>query len=437
MEELRSEIRAAFEKEQAAHPPAAALRRNVVEAAAVQPGRKPNLQWLAIAAAAILGILAVAGLMSTRLAHRASVPAATPQAGPVKDYGPPPAGVPLLYLIDPRKNTWLQAYDWQGQPRGTIKFAQPLNVQYGSVYAAPDGSAFVYQPQQGGGIEYLDRLGRPLAPGLLPPAALDIGGMWADDSRHLCVVRFKSPSGEWRLFTKLPGEADHLVGIIPTDPNLVQTALSPVSCSFRNDQAILVRTSLASPPTPSSPLPPWRSATIALGLTSELWVVRISDGKILSDYTYSEAGSVEAVFASSDGVLIAENSSRSTAQPGAGAPSTVIRRVSDRSVVASLDPSVKVLAFSGDDSLVFVANGSGSMTPGPPMFLSVIDVRSGQVTWHGQAILMTLMAQPDGRDFAISSNVSFPTQTSGPLGTFLIIHGDGSVTRIPGSYTPA
>jgi hypothetical protein len=146
---------------------------------------------------------------------------------------------------------------------------------------------------------------------------------------------------------------------------------------------------------------------------------------------------VPEIVASGDSLFIAENSSRSTGQAGAGAPSTIIRRVSDRSVVASLDPSVRVLAFSGDDALVLVASGPVAVAPGQPTLLSVIDVRSGRATWNEPAILMTFMAQPNGRDFAIFLDSSFPSQTTGPLGTFLIIHGDGSVTRIPGSYTPA
>jgi hypothetical protein len=96
MDEMRSEIRAAFEKEQTGHAPAAALRHNIVEAVSAQPRRAPNLQWVAIAAALILGILVVVGLMSTRFAHRASVPvpaatapAASPSASPSEQAASP------------------------------------------------------------------------------------------------------------------------------------------------------------------------------------------------------------------------------------------------------------------------------------------------------------------------------------------------------------
>lgn len=82
MDELRSEIRAAFEKEQAAHPPAVSLRRNVISAIAAQTRREPSLPWVAVAAAIVLGILMVAGLLSTRFAHRPA-PAAPPIASPI------------------------------------------------------------------------------------------------------------------------------------------------------------------------------------------------------------------------------------------------------------------------------------------------------------------------------------------------------------------
>ena len=51
MEHLRSEIRAAFEQEQAAHPPISALRQNVVASVTAHSRRDTNYQWLAVAAA--------------------------------------------------------------------------------------------------------------------------------------------------------------------------------------------------------------------------------------------------------------------------------------------------------------------------------------------------------------------------------------------------
>jgi hypothetical protein len=138
---------------------------------------------------------------------------------------------------------------------------------------------------------------------------------------------------------------------------------------------------------------------------------------------------VPAIVASDESLFIAEM----TVIPGATAPSTIIRRVSDRSVVASL-ASVAVLAFSGDDSLVFVSN---SLPSAPDQEVSVIDVRSGNALWHGQLTGLAGFVEPGGRAFAVGLTGPIAIGSTGPLFTFLIIHGDGSVTRIPGSYTPA
>ena len=102
--------------------------------------------------------------MSSRQAHHAPVPGtnpkASPLASPLADYGPPPAGVPLLYVHDPNNVSWLIGYDWSGNPRGTVKLdpSAPFAVQM-----APDGSAFeAGGTYKGGTFQFFDRLGRPI-----------------------------------------------------------------------------------------------------------------------------------------------------------------------------------------------------------------------------------------------------------------------------------
>jgi hypothetical protein len=92
MDDLRSEIRTAFEKEQAAHPPLGGLRSSLTAAAISQARPAPNLQWIAIVAAAALGILVVVGLMSTHVRPRANVPApavTTPSPSPTASEASP------------------------------------------------------------------------------------------------------------------------------------------------------------------------------------------------------------------------------------------------------------------------------------------------------------------------------------------------------------
>src|SRR3989442_971433 len=104
-----------------------------------------------------------------------------------------------------------------------------------------------------------------------------------------------------------------------------------------------------------------------MGRPSAYWVFRISDGKTLAHLTFATNQKVNFV-ASPDGTLIAENSAKSTSQIAPAAPSTIIRRVSDMSVIATLDPSVAVLAFNRDSSLALVAT-----TPWAPGIATHLD----------------------------------------------------------------
>jgi Tol biopolymer transport system component len=74
MVDLRTEIREAFDKEQSFFPPPPALRREVVDAVVADRRltsfggeRQPKYQWLAVAAAILITVAIVGGLMSVRL----------------------------------------------------------------------------------------------------------------------------------------------------------------------------------------------------------------------------------------------------------------------------------------------------------------------------------------------------------------------------------
>ncbi len=421
MDEMRSEIRAAFEKEQAGLAPSAALRRNLVEAVAAQPRPGRNFQWVAVAAAVLLAILVVAGLMSTRLlARHANVnsPHASParQSTPVaQDYGPPPAGVNLLYVHDPNHSTWLIGYDWTGQPLGTVKLAQPLAADQ-VIGMAPDGQAFaVGLNAKGGNWTYYDRLGAPIS--TPPPTLGAFLPMWADDNRHICSMSFDQQTFAWALGTQLPGEGPKQVAIIATDSGIGQTSLALVSCSFHNDQAIVVRTTNSSP--------------------AELWVVRISDGKVVSHSTYSTPGSIGFLVGSRDALFIAENSSQSFGQVGGTASSTIIRRISDKSVVASLDPSMGVVAFNGDDSLVLVT--TSPWVSGQPTHLAVVNLTTRQPIWSydGPEAIGLVVAQPGGSAFAISVTDPTPHAPQTVPDDLVIVRSDGSTTSFPQRYRTA
>lgn len=406
--DLRSEIRAAFEREQAANAPAPDLRPSIVRAVSAQPRRERNLQWLAIAAAMVLAALVIGGLMSTRLLH-GSIPAhprPLPQTTPVSDYGPPPAGVALIYVAVPNHPGWYTGFDWTGIPRGTIKVAQPLDPSQ-ALIQSPDGSEFEISQsgKPGVGGELLDRLGNPVS---------GTGSqIWADDNKHMCGVAFDQHAITWTLVTGGPGQATRNVALIAKDPNLGQIGISLAACSFKNDRAIAVRTTNFNP--------------------TEMWVIRLSTGQVLSHNTIS-GGQLAGLVASSDGTLTAENSGRSAGKLGPVAPSTVVRRQSDGSVVRSLDPTLGVLSFSSDDTLALVT--TSPQLNGNPTHLAVVDLSTGTIVWRydGDEWLAGFLSGPARTGFAIMFQSPTDTGGSHPKVSVVLVSGQGALTTIPSTY---
>ena len=372
--------------------------------------QSPTLRRLGAVVAAILGVLVVVGLMSTRFAQRPAVPASTPGASLNADYCPPPAGVPLLYVKDPSHPSWLIGFDWSGQPLGTVK----LDPAIGSAGMAPDGQSFaVGFGAKGGTGEILDRLGQPVqgVGGAIPGSALPI---WADDSQHTGGIAFDPQTLTSNLVTLAPGQAVKSVAVLGHDQSL-PPSFRIASYSFRSDEAIVVRSVNIWP--------------------SELLAVQLSSGKVTSLSTYATPELLANVVASKDSTLIAENSSQSVVpQQGQTAPSTIIRRVSDQSVVIKLAPTIGVLAFNSDDSLVLL-----NTTPwagGTPTAMSIIDLKSGQelCNYNGPGMFGNAIGQPAGRDFAIY--VRKPA-VEDPLTDVTIVHVDGTVSAFPRRYEPA
>ncbi|HEY8816462.1 MAG TPA: hypothetical protein VIP57_15335 [Candidatus Dormibacteraeota bacterium] len=410
MDDLRSEIRAAFEKEQAVHPVPGGLRSNLAAAVAIQSRPAPNLQWIAVAMAALLGTLVVAGLMSARVGSRLM---------PTPAGRPPSVGVPLLYLHDPNHPTWLIGYDWSGKPQGTVKLSLPDDATM-----TPDGSAF-YQPGgKGGPIQVFDRTGRPIAN---PDATLPESEIWADDNQHLCRLDYSAQQSQWRFNTRLPGESGITVPVA-LDPKIIRSGILGLliaACSIQNDQAILFQ--------------------VPDGRPADVWVVRASTGEILARHTFG-IYMVASIVASRDGAYVAVTPP-AVSYLAPGALALRIMRVSDWSVAATLPSSRPVLGFSGDGSRVLV--GSVSMN-GPLQYdYAILDWRTNRTSWRydGTMALHSYTAQPGGRAFAmafgdspiprppcIQSSTCPPFE---PVRAIVIANPDGTTTAIPGGYFPA
>jgi hypothetical protein len=240
--------------------------------------------------------------------------------------------------------------------------------------------------------------------------------MWADDSVHMCTLGYSGgPSGQWEIGLRLPGAAPTSLSVVGLDsPNLRSgiIAVTLAACSARNDGAVIEYNYFERP--------------------TEFWVIRISDGTILSHHTYP-ANDLANVTVSSDASVIAENSGKSTGQAAPAASSTVIRRETDMSVVSTLDPTVGVLGFNSDDSLALVALSpwaSGVVTN-----LAVIDVQNGKTVWRSKQNeeFAGFLAQPNGMDLAVM--LQNPSDSSlHPSIDLVIVRSTGAETDIPGRY---
>jgi len=330
--------------------------------------------------------------------------------GPVAvDHGTPPAGVNLLYVHDPNMPTWLTGYDWSGKVRGTVRFNRG---QVGTM--APDGQSFVMNAGgKGGSGTFFDNVGQPFP---WQGGALEYASnVWADDSRHMCTVSLDQQTFEWALNTQLPAEAIKRVATIARDPGAGQSGISLLACTFRNDLAIAVRTTIAWP--------------------AELWVIRLSDGTVLAHHAYPFQ-ELATLIASADGQYLGENVISTTSESKLGGAVTArIRRVSDWTVVAMLPANDGALGFSGDGSFVLVST-EPKLNPQPRLF-QIVDWKAGSVIWRNPTKTLTsFTVEPGGTSFALalqrpqSPSVAYPD----PARDVTIVRGDGTSTTLASRF---
>jgi hypothetical protein len=407
MDDLRNEIRAAFEREQAAHPPDANLRQTTVRAVTTRPTRRRDLQWLAAVATLMIAVLVVVSLIASRLSTSGPVDSHTAPAG---DYGPPPAGVDLIWVGDPAHPGWYIGLDSTGKPRGTIKLAQPLDDFHHLVQAA-DGSGFILEGiKASDGIEMLDRLGHPDV-GFPIPVGMD-WIVWADDSRHLCSLA--TQDGHVLLSWSVPRFTSDVAIVAPAPRPSGGVGANLRSCSFLSAPlAVFEEDKEGQIPTPTA------------------YAVRsLADGHVLAQGRIG-AGVANTIIVSHDSEVIALNSLKSDGFPAPTAPSTVVKNLSTGETF-DLDPSLSVMAFSWDDE---VALATTSDYAGYPTALQAIELSTGKVTWRyggGQELVGAPLVQPDG-DFVLFLR-SPKDQALHPKIDVVIVHRDGTATQVAGEF---
>jgi hypothetical protein len=109
-----------------------------------------------------------------------------------------------------------------------------------------------------------------------------------------------------------------------------------------------------------------------------------------------------------------------------------VRELSSGSRI-DLDPSLGVLAFSGDDKVALVTTG---WFAGRPTNLQAIELATGKVLWSyaGGQELAGYLAEPDSGNFALMLKQT-GTQDLHPKVSILIERAGGTSTAVPGSFS--
>ena len=161
---------------------------------------------------------------------------------------------------------------------------------------------------------------------------------WADDGVHVCLL---ADTGSGALIgTRTPGQPDRMVQTQLTSDYAV------AACSLRTD-------------------------TFILSASNRLAILGLSNGAVIRGPI--ESGPVEGP---TIGAVVATADAAYFTLGGNGFDKGSVWKVSDLarvgSPVASFDASLQPIAFSGDDSLLVVSNGTS---------LQALEWRSGKVAW--------------------------------------------------------
>jgi hypothetical protein len=180
---------------------------------------------------AALAFLAACGSGHAASVRRDTQGTTTSAASPV-----PPAG--FLSAPPSGDRHTLVEWGWDAHQLRTLHLSETVDCCT-TVFLSPDGTRLLLTDDG----EILNLQGQPIAKGP------DIGGTWADDSRHLCSLRTHSvtsrpPEGPADLLLVDPGRATRVVAQVPGyGPH---TGASILRCSIKNDEAIVAENSFAS-----------------------------------------------------------------------------------------------------------------------------------------------------------------------------------------------
>jgi hypothetical protein len=373
---VRDDVRQHFEREAVRHPVPSGLRATAQVHARGRVIERRSAQWIAGAVAALLAVAIIASLVAVggyRRAH--NVPAVRPSlsASPLHPTakGPIPTGVPVVLYWRTVTADGLYAASWSG----AVYKVPTLPIYDGLAVQSPDGSRVAL-----GFLAYDTTTGaqQPLPFGPNPSVTVS----WADDSRHLCLVRVvggdASPSD---ISVGLPGSPETKLARLGVN---AQQSPGPtvLSCSYINRKVVV--------------------AQVGFGRdTHDLWVLNWDTGAVEYHRTYpvpTKYGTVAGVY------TVASPDAQYVAETDAVTGSTSIRRLADDTVVAHLDgKEVHGFSWHGDRVLATPRQANVDLVNSATTDPAVIDWRTGKTVWSSVGAVFggRLEAQPGGSGIAL------------------------------------
>jgi len=410
MNELRQEVRASFEKQQAAlGGDLAGVRQRLLRTALAAPDtRRTQLFRTAVGLAVVLMAAAAVGATIFIRERTQSAPAVThspsasaqptpsPTSAPTALAEPlqVPASTPVILYHDPVKPDQIDGITWDGTASGRIA------ATGGAFGLVPNPMGTLYAGFSDSGIH--DRSGQLVAR-YESGGQKGFAGWWADDGLHYCQMVSASalpPAGGEPATLRLaaPGVATRNVAQVGAFGD--QFGVRVVLCSVVRDRAIVVQES-------------------GQGFSArQYWVVQLSTGRILWTRSPQQGTGFTNVWASADGQYIAEVKG---GMVGQASETTILG--AGGSVLGHVAGSAE--GFSSDGALVVLSGSDGSV--------SVIRWRDGTHVWdapHGLT-LYDVLAEPGSQRIAVALRNPDYQQTGGfPPVDLYVVGPDGQATEL-------
>jgi hypothetical protein len=396
---VRDDVRQHFEREAVRHPVPPGLRATAQVHARGRVIERRSAQWIAGAVAALLAVAIIAGLVAVggyRRAHNAPAVRPSPSTSPLHPTakGPIPTGVPVVLYWRTVTADGLYAASWSG----AVYKLPTLPIYEGLAVQSPDGSRVAL-----GFLAYDTTTGaqQPLPFGPNPSVTVS----WADDSRHLCLVRVVGGDGSPSdISVGLPGSPETKLARLGVN---AQQSPGPtvLSCSYINRKVVV--------------------AQVGFGRdTHDLWVLNWDTGAVEYHRTYrvpTKYGVIDGTF------TVASPDAQYVAETDAVTGSATIRRLADDTVVAHLDgEEVHGFSWHGDRVLATPRLPNVDLVNGATTDPAVIDWRTGKTVWQspvGAAFRGRLAAQPGGSGIALDLR-------SGVHGAIWMIGSDGTGRQV-------